>query len=196
MDTKIQQAITILKQGGIVIYPTDTVYGIGCRIDEPSAIARLYALRRRPETQASPVLSASLAMLEPFLQPIDENVVTKLLKPYWPGALTVILTCRSEKLSPLVRGGTDTLGVRVPNHLLTIEMIEGVGVPIIGTSANFKGERTPTALEELDPELVKLVDFVVPGKCYAKEASTVIDVTNRPWKIVRQGAIDLTKVLQ
>jgi L-threonylcarbamoyladenylate synthase len=130
-------------------------------------------------------------MLEPFVQPISEEVISKLIKPYWPGGLTIVMPCYPEKISALIRGGTMTLGVRVPDHLTTIALIEGTGVPIIGTSANFSGRPTPYVFEDLDSELVQLVDYVVPGQCYKKKASTVIDVSEKPWKILREGAVTI-----
>jgi L-threonylcarbamoyladenylate synthase len=186
----IQKAAQIIKDGGIVIFPTDTAFGIGCRIDNESSIKKLFALRRRPETKATPVLASSLQMLEPYIKPVNEDVIEKLMKPFWPGGLTIVLQCYEEKIPQMVRSD-DTLGVRVPNHLTTLKIIDAVGVPIIGTSANFPGSPTPYHFEDLDPELVKLVDYVVPGETFTKVASTVIDVTQKPWKILRQGAVTI-----
>ncbi len=186
----IQKAVQILKDGGVVIFPTDTAFGIGCRIDNEESVERLFALRRRPEDKATPVLAASLEMLEPFTQPVSQDVIDKLIAPHWPGGLTIVLPCKSEKIPALVRKG-DTLGVRVPNHLTTLEIINGVGVPIIGSSANFPKHQTPYTFEALDPELVRLVDYVVPGETFTKEASTVISVVETPWKILRQGAVQV-----
>jgi L-threonylcarbamoyladenylate synthase len=187
----VAQAIKIIKQGGIVIFPTDTAFGIGCRIDDEKAIRRLFTIRKRPEIQATPVLLSSLKMAEKYLQPVPDEVIKNLIELYWPGALTIVLKSRTETTPDLVRGGTDTLGVRVPDHFTALEIINGVGVPILGPSANFHGENTPYAFEDLDPELKKLVDYVVPGECHTKQASTVIDCTVDPWKILRQGAIVL-----
>lgn len=187
----IQKSVSILKQGGIVIFPTDTAFGIGCRIDNEKSVKRLFRIRKRPETKATPVLIADLNMAEDYLQPVDDEVIKKLIEPFWPGALTIVLKSKTENVPQLIRGGTDTLGVRVPDHLTALEIINGVGVPVIGTSANFSGEKTPFSYEDLDPELVKLVDYVVPGKCHKKEASTVIDCTVKPWKILRQGAVTI-----
>ena len=129
---------------------------------------------------------------KPVADPVYGSfLITKLINLYWPGALTIVMQSKTENVPQLVRGGTGTLGVRVPEHLTALEIINGIGVPIIGTSANFSGEKTPFALEDLDPELVKLVDFVVPGECHKKVASTVIDSTVKPWKILRHGAIHL-----
>ena len=191
MDQQISQGVTILKQGGIVIFPTDTVYGIGCRMDDERAVARLFTIRKRPETKATPVLVSRLEMAQKYLAPIHNDVIHKLIQPYWPGGLTVVLLCQTEKVSALVRGGGKTMGVRMPNHQMTLGLIEGLGVPMLGPSANFHGETTPQRFSDLNPELVKLVDFVVEGECGLKQASTVIDTTVTPWKILRQGAVSI-----
>lgn len=190
MDS-IQKAAEILKNGGIVIFPTDTAFGIGCRIDDEKAVERLFALRKRPVSKATPVLASSLDMLRPFLQPIDEEIEEKLIQPYWPGGLTIVLRCLTQKVPAMVRN-EDTLGVRVPNHPEVLQLIEKVGVPIIGTSANFAGEATPYRFEDLDRELVQLVDYVMPGETLSQKASTVIDCTKKPWNILREGAIELS----
>lgn len=187
----IAKAIEILRNGGIVIFPTDTAFGIGCRIDDESAVKRLFTLRKRPETKAVPVLVSSFHMAQEYLQQVPQDVVEKLVEPYWPGALTIVLKSKIDKVPELVRGGGSSLGVRVPDHLTTLALINGAGVPILGTSANFAGEKTPYEFEDLDQELVKLVDYVVPGKCHTKKASTVIDCTTSPWQILRQGAIEI-----
>lgn len=189
---QINEAIAVLKQGGLVIFPTDTAFGIGCRMDDEKAIERLFTIRKRPTTQATSVLVSSLKMAEPYLESVSEEVITKLMKPYWPGGLTIVLPCDSLKVSNLVRGGSQTLGVRVPDHLVTLELINGVGVPILGPSANFSGGQTPFTFEDLDPELISLVDCILPGECHAAKASTVIDCSIKPWKILRQGEVQLS----
>lgn len=191
MENQIQKAIEILKQGGIVIFPTDTAFGIGCAIDDEKAVERLFVLRRRPMTRAVTVLVDTVKMAQDYLQPILQEVIDKLIEPYWPGALTVVLPCLTEKIPSLVRGGGKTLGVRIPNHPVARAIIQGLGKPILGPSANFSGANTPYSFENLDPELVKLVDFVVQGECTTKRASTVIDCSISPWEVVRIGAIKI-----
>lgn len=188
---QINQAAQIIKEGGVVIFPTDTAFGVGCRIDSEAAIKRLFTLRKRPETQATPVLVSSIEMAQEYLHPIPYIVSDKLVKHYWPGALTIVLPCKSEKIPALVRGGGHTLGIRMPDHEITLSLIDKVGVPLLGPSANFHGNITPFSFEKLDPELVKLVDFVVKGECRRKEASTVIDCSKEPWKILREGAVKI-----
>lgn len=187
----IQKAIEILKQGSIVVFPTDTAFGVGCRIDDEKAARRLFKIRKRPKTQPAPVLVDTVKMAQDYLQPIPKEVIDKLIEPYWPGALTIILPSIVVKVPKLVRGGNETLGVRIPNHLTARALIRGVGVPILGPSANFHGEKTPYIMADLDPKFVKMVDYVVEGECTIKQPSTVIDCTKKPWKILRVGAVAL-----
>lgn len=193
MNEQILESIKILKAGGIIIFPTDTAFGIGCRIDSADSVKRLFEIRKRPETQATPVLVSNLEMAQNFLQKVSNDVSEKLIDKYWPGALTIVLPCQTEKIPSLVRGAGDNLGVRMPNHEVALEIIKQVGVPILGPSANFHGEKTPYKFEDLDPKLVELVDYVVPGECTIKQASTVIDCSITPWKILREGAVRVEK---
>jgi L-threonylcarbamoyladenylate synthase len=196
MKNDIYKAIEILNHGGIVIFPTDTAFAIGCRIDDEKAVQKLFQIRKRPQSQATSVLVEGLDMAQQYIQPITQEVnppqklcgvKEKLIDRFWPGALTVVLPCLKEKVPKLVRGGSDNLGVRMPNHQIALSLIRGVGVPLLGPSANFHGAPTPFQFQDLDQELVKLVDFVVEGECSAKQASTVIDCSIKPWKIIRQG---------
>lgn len=189
MIDEIEKAIKILQKGGIVVFPTDTAFGVGCRMDDEKAVEKLFRVRRRPKTQATPVLVDSLKMAQDYLEPIPQEVVEKLIKPYWPGALTLILPCIKQKVPYLVRGGGQTLGVRLPDHPVPQKLIKGVGVPILGPSANFHGEKTPYKYEDLDPEFLKGVDLVLSGECPVGVVSTVIDCSKKPWKIIRQGAM-------
>ena len=193
MQDYTHRAINTLKSGGIAIFPTDTAFGIGCRIDDERAVERLFKIRKRSETKATPVLVSDLEMAKEYWQRVPWEVEEKLISKYWPGALTIILSCKIEKVPNLVRGGGDTLGSRMPNHKILLDIIKEVDVPILGTSANFAGGQTSYRFEDLDPELMEQVDFVLPGDCSAKQASTVIDCSETPWKILRNGAtkIDL-----
>jgi len=191
MQNAIEKAITIVKNGGIVIYPTDTAFGIGCRMDDKKAVDRLFAIRKRPLTQPMPVLVCSEEQpLTYYLNPSE--IVRRLMKKYWPGALTIIAPCKKKLVYSPIRGDGETIGLRMPNHETTLGLIRGVDVPILGPSANFHGHPTPYRYEDLDPALVKLVDFVLPGESSVSMASTVVDCSVSPHRIVRQGAIVLT----
>lgn len=180
----------LLDNGGIIIYPTDTAFGIGCRIDRPAAVDRLFALRKRPEGMAMPVLVDCEDMaLSYFDSP--SYIVRHLMKTYWPGALTIIADCKKNLIYSTIRGKGNTVGLRMPNHPVPLALIKEQGVPVIGSSANFHGDPTPYRFEDLNPELTKLVDYVIPGECSIKQASTVVDCSVEPYKIIRQGAVKL-----
>ena len=187
----IEEAIKIIKQGGIVIYPTDTAFGIGCRVDNEKAVERLFNLRKRPPQQATPVLFDSQDRVKEYVLPYHQNV-EELMAKYWPGALTVVLECRVEKIPSIVRGGGKTLGVRIPDHPVVWELVRGADVPILGPSANFHNEATPYSFSALDKKLLKLADYYLEGKTKGIQlASTVIDASVHPWKIIRQGAVKI-----
>jgi L-threonylcarbamoyladenylate synthase len=188
---KINEAIKVLEQGGIVIYPTDTAFGIGCRVDDEKAIRKLFEIRKRPFSQATPVLFDSKERLKDFVLPINGKIEL-LMDKYWPGALTIVIPSKVSKIPSLVRGDGPNLGVRVPDHEIPQALISGLGLPILGPSANFHGEETPYKFEDLDKSLIKLVDLVIEGKTRGENlASTVVDCSEEPWKILRQGSLKI-----
>lgn len=189
MNDEIRKAVEVLKSSGIVIFPTDTAFGIGCRMDDENAVSKLFDLRRRPLEKAVPVLADSIEMVKEYVSEIPDDAKL-LMEQYWPGALTIVLKANSN-VSLLVRGGGDTVGFRIPNNDTVQTIIAGVGVPILGPSANFAGEKTPFEFEDLDRELIKLVDFVVSGECTIKKPSTVIDCSQKPFRVLREGAITI-----
>ncbi|MFH0749334.1 MAG: L-threonylcarbamoyladenylate synthase [Candidatus Gottesmanbacteria bacterium] len=186
----IQQAITVLNNGGIVIFPTDTAFGVGCRIDNKDAIDRVFQIRNRPMTQPLPVLVSSAEQsLTYFSHPSD--IVRRFMDTYWPGALTIVDTCKKDAIYSPIRAGGDTVGLRWPRHELLQRILEGVGIPIVGPSANIHGQATPYMFDDLDLEFVSRVDFVVPGTCSVGRVSTVVDCSVEPYRIIRQGAVRL-----
>ncbi len=195
MNQDLKRATAILKKGGIVIFPTDTVFGIGVRIDKKDAVEKLIKIRGREKLKPFPILVENLEMAKKYLKPFDRIVKTKLMDKYWPGGLTIVLNCKKDKVNPLIRGNKDTLGIRIPNHDQTLALIKGVGVPIIGSSANFLDDKTPLLLKDINPKLINLVDYVLDGKCGIKKQSTVIDCSRKTWKILRQGAVSI-KILK
>lgn len=176
----LAKAADILKSGGIVIFPTDTVYGIGCRWDFPKSVAKIYKIKNTPSTQAFPILASDTKQVKEISQvtPLAQTFMEK----YWPGALTIIL--KSKK-------GKQKIGFRLPDSAIIQALIEQVGVPIIGTSANIHGKSAVRTSSELDRQLIKQVDYVLEGECEGGVESTVVDATVEPPKILRQGAITI-----
>ena len=110
MDKNLEEVIEIAKKGGIVIFPTDTAFGIGCRIDDDYAVEKLFRIRKRSTEKAVPVLASSIEMVEEYIEMVEPDV-RELMEKYWPGGLTIILPCQSEKVHSFVRGGGDTIGI-------------------------------------------------------------------------------------
>lgn len=178
-----------LKNRKVGIFPTDTAFGIGCRMDDEDAIKRVYELRRRPFEKALIVLVDSIITVEKYCEIPDG--AWDLMKKYWPGGLTIILPCKTNLVLPTVRANGNTLAVRFPKHSLILDIIKGVGVPIVAPSANRSGGETPLSLEDVDKTLLEDVDFVFGGVCTIKGVSTIIDATIEPFKIVRQGVVNV-----
>jgi L-threonylcarbamoyladenylate synthase len=185
-----QKALNALLNGGIVIYPTDTAYGIGCRLSNIDAVERLYEIRRRPLSKAVPLLVGSISMAKKYFAGNLPEKVVGLMQRYWPGGLTVINYCRKYLIPSNARAGKDTVGLRMPDNEDLINLINALGEPVLGPSANFSGEPTPYEYQAVDKELQKKADFVLKGNCKTMMASTVIDCTNN-FQILRQGSVRL-----
>lgn len=188
-----EKAIKILKNGEIIIFPTDTAYGIGCLMENSRAVRKVYKLRNRPKEKAVPVLFSSIGMVKKYVKPLSQDVKL-LMKKYWPGGLTIILNCKTSKVPNSVRAGKNTIGVRIPNHKILLDIIRKTG-PIIAPSANFSGEKTPYLYSNINKKIASKVDFVFKGRTRStssgqalRKSSTVIDCTKKPFKIIREGA--------
>jgi L-threonylcarbamoyladenylate synthase len=184
---RVEKGITILRRGGLVAFPTDTVYGLGAGMTLPQAVARVYAVKARPPDMALPLLVASTAQISEVARRISP-VAWRLIERFLPGALTVVRP-RSEAGPPIVSGGGDTVAVRIPAHPIPIALIKGLGTPIIGTSANLSGHPSPLTAEEVYSQLGDKVDLIIDGgRCVGQE-STIVDVTGETPIILRAGAI-------
>ncbi len=181
---------SLLHNGGIIIFPTDTAFGIGCRMDNCEAVDRLFRIRKRALTQATPLLVSSIDMALAYFDN-SSNIVRRLMREHWPGALTIVAPCKKNLIYSPLRGGGNTIGLRMPNNETILKIISGVGVPILGPSANIHGDPTPYSIKDLNKELIQLVDYVVQGECTLNQASTVVDCSVDPYKIIRQGAVTL-----
>jgi L-threonylcarbamoyladenylate synthase len=137
MSKKMERAIKIFNNGGIVIFPTDTAIGIGCRIDNEKTVKKLFEIRKRPENKPLLILVNSVEMAEKYLLPIPQKVKDELIKKYWPGKLTIIMKCIPDRVPFPVRDKRNTLGVRFPDDGMLLELIDKIGVPIVAPSANF-----------------------------------------------------------
>ncbi|HET6781084.1 MAG TPA: L-threonylcarbamoyladenylate synthase [bacterium] len=183
-----RRAVETLSGGGVIVFPTDTVYGVGCLIDNDDAVRRVYALKNRPQTESLPVLLADVAQLDEYASDVPA-VARRLAGRFWPGALTLVVR-RSERVPSLVAGGGGTVGLRVPDHPVPRALVQKAGTPIVGTSANTHGMPSPVTAQQAIFELGDRVDMVLDGgRVPGGRESTVVDVTTDAPRVLREGAI-------
>jgi len=198
MEQQIEQAIEILKRGGIVAFPTDTVYGLGANALEEGAVLRVYEAKGRPRHLALPLLLADISQIAAVARPVPE-IAWRLAQRFLPGGLTLVLH-KASSVSTVVSGGGEKIAVRVPKHPVPLALIEGLGAPITGTSANLTGSPSPATAEEVHQQMGDRVDLVIDGgRCPGGMDSTVLDLTGETPRILREGAIsreEIEKVCQ
>ena len=187
---------TELKKGKLIIYPTDTVYGIGGIITNENTIKNIYKAKDRSFSSPLIALVSNANKIEEiaFINEKNKEKIEKLIKEFWPGGLTIILESKNI-VPPIMISNGKTVGVRMPNHETALKIIESAGGILPTTSANISGETTPRSYEELDNEFKKRVDIVIDGgKCPIGTASTIIDMSNENIKILREGAISQKQI--
>ena len=183
-----------IKKGSLIIYPTDTVYGLGAVITNEQSINNVYLAKSRSFSSPLIALLSSVDKVEEVAYVSDKNLLKKLAKAFWPGALTVILK-RKEHIPSIMVSGGDTIGVRIPNLDLAIKIIDLAGGILATTSANISGEATPKSYDELSEAIKSKVDILIDsGECKLGEASTIIDLTSDVPKILRKGAISIEEI--
>lgn len=185
----IQKITEAFRAGRTVVFPTDTAYGIGCRMDNLSSVREVFQIKKRDLNNPLLVLVDSIEMAEKYVK-FDSRSL-RFVKKYWPGGLTVFLPCYLDKVPGIVRAGTSTLAIRWPKHKAIEKIISNICVPLIATSANISGKETPYTLDQVDKVILDQVDLIMEGECTYKKESTIIDCSVSPWKIVRQGAVKI-----
>lgn len=168
----IKKAVKILKSGGVIAFPTETVFGIGALLNKPRAIRRIFKIKKRPKNKPLQILVANMKQaleLGKF-----SSKALKLTKKNWPGPLT-LLVYKTKKVPKLITGGTDKVGLRMPAHKTILSLIRKVG-PIVSTSANISGEKPFLNAKAVAKELRGL-DYIISGIVRLGKASKVIDAT-------------------
>lgn len=187
-EKAIDQAVEVLKKGGIIIYPTDTVYGLGCDITNQKAIERICKIRGiKPEKANFSFICSDLSHISDYVKPIDTTVF-RLLKKALPGPFTFIFNA-SNNVPKLLSSNKKTVGIRVPDNNIARAIVKALGNPILSTSIKDEDELIEYST---DPELIHekyedLVDLVIDGGYGDNEASTVVDCTSGDFEIIREG---------
>jgi len=192
-EEAIATAARILAEGGLVAFPTDTVYGVGAHVFQPDAVERIYVAKIRPRDKAIPILLARADDLPLVAEGITETVWL-LAERFWPGGLTLVLP-RKDNVPDIVSAGGPTVAVRVPDHPVFLALIAALGAPLAGTSANLSGRPSPVTAQEVEAELGGRIELILDGgRCPGGTPSTVLDLTADPPTILRAGAIGVEEI--
>lgn len=185
---QVEEGITILRKGGVIAFPTDTVFGVGAGIYNEEAIGRVFEVKQRTRNMSLPILLADVAQVHEVAAEIPPYG-WRLIDCFWPGALTLIVY-RTHIIKNIITNGGDTVAIRMPNHPVPYALIKGSGMPLIGTSANISGEPAVTTAEAVKQQFKGSLDLVIDGIPAPNGAeSTIIDATGKAPVIIRQGYV-------
>ena len=182
----LERALAVLRAGGLIAFPTDTVYGVASLATDAQAIERLFFAKARDLRKAIPILIGDHTHLEQITTSLPQSA-RKLSEKFWPGALTIILP-RNPAL-PDVLSREPTVGVRMPNHAFALDLLRSAG-PLAVTSANLSGQENPVSAQDVLAQLNGRIELVIDGgNAPGGVPSTVVDCTGEQARILRQGAI-------
>ncbi len=189
----LEKAAELIKQGKIVVFPTETVYGIGTNGLDEQAVKKLYEVKQRPLNKPISLLVSNMEMVNEIAKDITE-IEYKIMANFFPGPLTIILK-KKDTVPDIVTAGQDTVGVRMPSGEIARKLVETAGVPIAAPSANISGEPSGTNLQEIKKHFKGNVDlFIDGGISEIGLASTIVQVVDGKPVILRQGSITLEQI--
>jgi L-threonylcarbamoyladenylate synthase len=190
----IKEAAGIIKRGGVIVFPTRCLYGLGADAMNPAAVERIIEIKQRPEDNPILVLIDSKNQLEMLVAKIPP-AAGAIMKAFWPGRVTLVFDAR-DTLPGLLTARTGKIGVRLPGHAVAAAMLRQINGPVTGTSANLSGRPGCNRLADLDPQIAGQVDLVLDaGTLQGGVGSTVVDVTEQPPRILREGQVTAGQIL-
>ena len=189
----IRQAAEIIRKGGLVAFPTETVYGLGADAFNPIAVARIFEVKRRPYFDPLIVHVSDPADLNKLVIKIPSNA-RKLIERFWPGPLTVVLL-KKEEVPDIITAGLSTVAIRMPKHPMALSLIEQADCPIAAPSANPFGYLSPTTAEHVRDQLGDQIDFILDGgPCEVGVESTILSFSEGKSKLLRPGGVPLEEI--
>lgn len=186
----LEEAASVLKSGGLVAFPTETVYGLGADAFNEEAVLKIFKAKKRPPDNPVIVHISNMDMLKEVSTSIPKRV-ERLIEDLWPGPLTIVVP-RSQRIPPVVSAGLDTVAVRMPAHNVALGLIKHLGSPIAAPSANLSGRPSPTNARDVYEDLNGAIDMIIDaGETFIGVESTVIHVTESKSVILRPGPIPM-----
>ena len=190
-DEGIEKTFQVIKDGGIVIFPTDTVYGMGCNPYNANAVKKIYKIKSREKTKSLPVLAYSLDIVKEIAR--VDTFTEKIMKKYWPGPLTLILELTDKKLKKSLKLD-NKIAVRIPDSKHTLKLLKKCGL-LVGTSANISGNPSSIDPKECLKNIINYDVFLNGGTITSKGESTIIEIENEEIKIIRKGALKKEEIM-
>ena len=184
-DEGIRKSVEIIENGGVIIFPTDTVYGIGCNPYDVNAVKKIYEIKSREKIKSLPVLVSSIEIVKQIS--IIDEFTEKIIKKYWPGPLTLILKLKDKNLKESLNL-EDKIAVRIPNSVCTLKLLNKCNL-LVGTSANVSGDSSFTDPQECMKNVKNYDIFVDGGTITSKGESTIIEIENEKIHVIREGAL-------
>jgi L-threonylcarbamoyladenylate synthase len=188
LSTSIDRAVDILRRGGVISIPTDTVYGVAANALDENAVDRVFRIKGREDSSPIPVLIGEVDDLFTYGEDVPPEAMA-LARAFWPGRLTIVVR-KSGIVPSIVSGGLDTVGLRIADHPVPRRLVSTLGTPITATSANTSGTEALNSAVSVAERLGDRLDLVFDGgDLPPSRPSTVIDLTSRPARILREGAV-------
>ena len=181
----IKKVVEIFKNGGIIVFPTDTVYGIGCDPYNENAIKKIYEIKSRDKIKSLPVLAYSIDIVKQIV--MIDKLTEKIVEKYWPGPLTLILKLKDQKLKKSLNL-EEKIAIRIPNSECTLKLLKECNL-LVGTSANVSGDSSFTDPQKCIENLKNYDAFVDGGTITSKGESTIIEIENEKIHVIREGAL-------
>ncbi|MFU0824874.1 L-threonylcarbamoyladenylate synthase [Clostridium sp.] len=185
----IKKAGEVIREGGLVAFPTETVYGLGANALDEEAVKKIFIAKGRPQDNPL-IVHVANTEIDDLVEEIPD-IAKKMMDKFWPGPLTLIMK-KSSKIPYVTSAGLDTIGIRMPSNTVANKLIKESGVPIAAPSANISGKPSPTNIERCIEDLLGKVDYIIGGeKCNVGLESTIVDCTVEPPCVLRPGGVTL-----
>ncbi len=191
----VHEAEGIIRRGGVVVFPTRNLYGLGADALNVKAVERVFQIKKRPDHKPISVLIKSIKDLNRFVSEIPDGAF-KIMEAFWPGKITLVFKARRE-IPDILTAGTGKIGIRLPGHPVAAALVNLLNHPITATSANFSGMEGAHQISDLPEEMVDMVSLILDaGPLKKGTGSTVVDVTTDPPKVIREGEVSFDDVFR
>jgi len=190
----INRAASVIRQGGIIAFPTRCLYGLGADAFNIEAVQRIFEIKQRPPLKPVLILIDHVSQLERLVVQISRSAAD-IMRAFWPGGVTLVFEA-ADAVPPVLTGGSGRIGIRLPGHPVASALVRAVAGPVTGTSANLSGDAACHRIEDLAPQVARRLDLILDaGPLKGGIGSTVVDVTADKPKILREGEISAAEIM-